>query len=55
MTEDKTAPLAFSIKILTLFQNEIPELQKQLEDLLIHSNQTFPKGVYPILRDVFKN
>ena len=55
MTEDKTAPLAFSIKILALFQNEIPELQKQLEELLIHSNRTFPKGLYPVLRDVFKN
>jgi|SRR6056300_297176 hypothetical protein len=55
MTEDKTAPLAFSIKILSLFQNEISGLKVQLKALLIDSHRTFPKGVSPVLRDVFKN
>ncbi|MDA9587975.1 hypothetical protein N9R82_02710 [Flavobacteriaceae bacterium] len=55
ITEDKTAPLSFSIKVLALFQDEAPELSVQLKELLIHSNRTYPKGLNPVLRDVFKN
>lgn len=55
ITEKKTAPLSFSIKILTLFQDKEPKLKLQLKDILLHSNKTFPKGLYPTFRTVFKN
>ena len=55
ITEDKTAPLSFSIKILSLFQDQLPVLKSQLEDVLLHSNRTFPKGLYPTFATVFKN
>ena len=55
MSETKTAPLSFCIRILLLFRSEYPEVQSHLEDLLLHSKRTFPKGVYPVIRSVFKN
>ena len=55
ITEDKTAPLNFCIRILILFRKEFPETQTHLEDLILHSNRTFPKGIYTLIRSVFKN
>lgn len=55
MTENKTAPLSFSIKILALFFQEFPKLKSDLKGLLIDSKRTFPKGVYPTIRMVFKD
>ncbi len=55
ITETKTAPLSFCIRVLLFFRSEFPEIHSHLEDLLLHSRRTFPKGVYPIIRSVFKN
>ncbi|MDA9015584.1 hypothetical protein N9H69_02750 [Flavobacteriaceae bacterium] len=55
MTETKTAPLSFSIKILGLFTPENPKLKTDLKGLLIDSKRIFPKGVYPSIRMVFKD
>ena len=55
ITENKTAPLSFSIKILALFQDQLPEIKRQLKEVPLRSNSTFPKGLYPTFRTVFKN
>jgi hypothetical protein len=55
ITEHKTAPLSFSIRVLALFTEAIPGLKTELEELLLHSRRTFPKGVFPVIRTVFKD
>lgn len=55
ITENKTAHLSFSIKILALFQDQLPEIKRQLKEVLVHSNRTLHKGLYPTFRTVFKN
>ena len=55
ITENKTAPLSFSIKIIALFKVDFPEVQNQLKDILLNANRIFPKGLYPTFRTVFKN
>ena len=55
ITEQKTAPLSFTIKTLVLFQEDFPELKNQLKDLLLESKRVFPKGLYPTFKIVFKN
>ena len=55
ITETKTAPLSFSIKILGLFFQDFPKLKTDLKGLLLDSKRTFPKGVYPTIRTVFKD
>lgn len=53
ITENKTAPLSFSIKTLRLFQNEFPMIRSYMRDALIHSKRTFPKGVHSSIRFFF--
>ncbi|MEK9614326.1 MAG: hypothetical protein VW080_10445 [Flavobacteriaceae bacterium] len=53
ITENKTAPLSFSIKTLDVFQSEFPIIRSHLEDILIHSKRTFPKGVHSSIRFLF--
>jgi hypothetical protein len=53
--EKQTAPLSFSIRVLGLLGKESPKLKSTLEELLIQSKRTFPKGVYPAIRTVFKD
>jgi len=55
LTEQKTAPLSFTIKLLALFFDDIAGLRNQLKGLLIDSNRVFPKGLYPTFRIVFNN
>lgn len=55
MTETKTAPLSYSIKILSLFFEEFPELKQDLGGLLLHSKKIIPKGLHPTIRSVFKD
>lgn len=55
ITENKTAPLSFNIKILALFQDQLHEIKRQLKEVPLGSNSTFPKGLYPTFRTVFKN
>ena len=55
ITETKAAPINFCIKILQLLKTEFPEIQEYLEDLLLHSKREFSKGVFPVIRSVFKN
>lgn len=55
MTESKTAPLNFSIRILGLFSRDSPKLKSDLEEILLHSKRIFPKGVFPAIRTVFKD
>lgn len=55
ITKTKTAPLSFSIKILGLFFQDFPKLKTDLKGLLLDSKRTFPKGVYPTIRTVFKD
>ena len=55
ITEHKTAPLSFSIRVLALYPEAIPGLKTELKELLLHSRRTFPKGVFPVIRTVFKD
>ena len=55
LTEQKTAPLSFTIKLLALFFDDIAGLRNQLKGILIDSNRVFPKGLYPTFRIVFNN
>jgi hypothetical protein len=55
ITENKTAPLSFSIRILALFTDQFPKLKTDLEGILLHSKRTLPKGTYPVIRTVFKD
>lgn len=55
LTESKTAPLNFSIRILALFARESPKLRADLEEILRYSKRVFPKGVFPAIRMVFKD
>jgi hypothetical protein len=55
MSETKTAPLSYSIKILSLFFEEFPELKQDLGGLLLHSKKIIPKGLHPTIRSVFKD
>ncbi|OUU21501.1 MAG: hypothetical protein CBC08_03135 [Flavobacteriaceae bacterium TMED48] len=55
LTENKAAPLNFSIRILGLFSKDAPRLRNDLEEILLHSKRTFPKGIYPAIRTVFEN
>ena len=51
----ETAPLSFSIKTLGLFFQDLPKLKTDLKGLLLDSKRTFPNGVYPTIRTVFKD
>jgi len=55
ITEKKTAPLNFSIRILLLFKKDLKEVNKYLNDVLNNPKKTFPRGLYPTLRLVFKS
>ena len=55
ITEKKTAPLNFSIRILLLFKKDLKEVNKLLNDVLSNPKKTFPRGLYPTLRLVFKS
>ena len=55
LTENKAAPLNFSIRILGLFSKDAPRLRNDLEEILLHSKRTFPKGIYPAIRTVFED
>jgi hypothetical protein len=55
ITEKKTAPLNFSIRILLLFKKDLKEVNKHLNDVLSNPKKTFPRGLYPTLRLVFKS
>lgn len=55
ITEKKTAPLNFSIRILLLFKKDLKEVNEYLNDVLNNPKKTFPKGLYPTLRLVFKS
>ena len=55
LTENKAALLNFSIRILGLFSKDAPKLTNDLEEILLHSKGTFPKGIYHAIRTVFKD
>lgn len=55
LTENKAAPLNFSIRTLGLFSRDSPKLKRDLKDILIESKRVFPKGVYPAIRMVFQD
>ena len=55
LTEKKAAPLNFSIRILGFFSKDAPKLRNDLEEILLHSKRTFPKGIYPVIRTVFED